>query len=50
MMRADEAIPDIDAKLTHLRRQLDQRNCPEVEAILRRRIDVLLDIRTLVAR
>ncbi len=50
MMRADEAIPDIDAKLTHLRRQLDRNPGPEVEAILRRRIDVLLDIRTLVAR
>ncbi len=49
-MRADEAIPDIDAKLTHLRRQLDRNPGPEVEATLRRRIDVLLDIRTLVAR
>ncbi len=49
-MRADEALPDIDAKLAHLRRQLDRHPGPEVEAILRRRIDVLLDIRTLVAR
>ncbi len=45
-----DAVHTIDAMLLHLLPALDQRPGPEVEASLRRRIDVLLDERLAATR